>query len=69
MECQTSNPLWMNIERSKSVYSVGHGHNTTIDMTAAYTVSLAAEMEKLYSSFQMWEHEEKIMNFPWGKVL
>lgn len=33
-------------------------------MTAAYTVALEAEMEKMYSSFQVWETDDKLIEFP-----
>jgi len=36
-------------------------------MTAAYTLPLKAEMEKMYSSFQIWENNEKIIGFPFEK--
>jgi hypothetical protein len=41
----------------------GMGHSSIV-MTAAYTVPLEAEMEKMFQSFQLWEKEEKIIEFP-----
>jgi len=37
-------------------------------MTAAYIVSLEAEAEKMFQSFQVWETEDKIVEFPKVKV-
>jgi integrase/recombinase XerD len=41
----------------------GMGHSS-IMMTAAYTVPLEEELKKMYASFQMWENENKVIEFP-----
>jgi len=41
----------------------GMGHSS-IMMTAAYTVPLEEELKKMYSSFQVLENENKVIDFP-----
>jgi len=46
----------------------GMGHRS-IMTTAGYTVPLEEEMKKMYDSFQVWETEDKVIEFPVKNVL
>jgi integrase len=41
----------------------GMGHSSIVT-TSGYTVPLQDDIKKMYESFQVWEHDEKIIKFP-----
>jgi hypothetical protein len=44
------------------------GHSSIVT-TAEYTVPLQDDIKKMYESFQVWETDEKIIEFPQKQVL